>query len=123
MVKNENARVKIEMGVWSLKNGVFGQFWLMNAWESLKACELVPFVANSLSKYKQRVRGLEVNRCVRSQVVSRFLDFEEKWKTWFQGIVQAWSKFMGGSRHVSFDFDIACTQMKQVGSSMHWLLQ
>ena len=74
-------------------------------------------LANSLSKYKQRVRGLEVNKYVRSQVVSRLLDFEEKWKTWFQGIVQAWYEFVGGSRHVASSFDIACTQMKQVGIS------
>ena len=47
------------------------------------------------------------------------LDFEEKWKTWFQGIVQAWPEFMGGSRHVAFAFDIACDQKGQVQSSMH----
>ena len=45
------------------------------------------------------------------------LDFEEKWKTWFQGIVQAWYEFVGGSRHVNSSFDIAHTQIKPVRSS------
>ena len=76
-----------------------------------------------LYNYKKKFRALEVDRSVRYRVMAMLLDFEEKWKTWFQGIVQARLEFMGGSRHVDFIFDISCTHMKQVGSSMHWLLQ
>ena len=67
----------------------------------------------------KKILTLEVVRSVRYRVMAMLLDFEEKWKTWFQGIVQAWPEFMGGSRHVAFAFDIACVQMKQVRSSMH----
>ena len=74
-------------------------------------------LANSLYSYKQEVLWFEVDRSVRYRVMAMLLDFEEKWKIWFQGIVQAWYQFLGGSRHVSFIFDIACTQMKQFGSS------
>ena len=46
-------------------------------------------------------------------------DFEEKWENKFQCVVQVWPGFMGGSRHVSFAFDIACDQKEQVRISMH----
>ena len=67
----------------------------------------------------KKFRALEVVRSIRYRVMAMLLDFEEKWKTWFQGIVQAWPGFMGGSRHVAFAFDISCDQKEQVRSSMH----
>ena len=67
----------------------------------------------------KEVRGFEVDKTVRGRVMVMLLDFEEKQENKFQCVVQAWTEFMGGSRHVAFVFNIACTHMKQVGNSMH----
>ena len=67
----------------------------------------------------EKVPALEVVRSTRYRVMAMLLDFEEKWENKFQCVVQAWPEFMGGSRHVSFAFDIACDHKEQVRSSMH----
>ena len=98
---------------------VMANFMQQGAWEGLRVLEIVCKLENNLYSYMKNIRGFEVDSSVRYRVMAMLLDFEEKWKTRFQGIVQAWPEFMGGSRYVAFAFDIACTQMKQVGNSMH----
>ena len=106
--------------------GVFGQVLYNNGVfvksefsGSLGVFPIVCQLENNLYSYIKKVIALEVERTVRYKVMAMLLDFEEKWKTQFQGIVQAWPEFMGGSRHVDLTFDIACVQMQQVRSSMH----
>ena len=39
---------------------------------------------------------------------------------WFQGIVQAWPEFVGGSRHVAFSFEIA-SDHKETSANLYAL--
>ena len=86
---------------------------------SLGVLSIVCYLANNLYGYMKKVSALEVVRSTRYIAMAMLLDFEEKWKTWFQGIVQAWPEFMECSRHVVFAFYISCDQKEQLQSSMH----
>ena len=76
-------------------------------------------MANDLCIYKKICLSALESQKYKFKLIARLLDFEEKWENKFQCVVQPWTGFMGGSRHVAFTFDIACYQKEQVRSSMH----